>query len=259
MNENKYFDLTGKVAMVTGASSGLGASAAVAYAEAGAKVAVLARRLEKLEETKKKIEAVGGTAIAIRCDVSREEDVKKAVETIVREFGTIDIVLNAAGIVVLGGVDALDVEGWDKACATNLRGPFLTAKYVIPYMKEKNYGKIVNIASVNALYADKEDWIARHSYNATKGGVLGMTKGMAGTYAKYGITVNAIGPGLFPTEMTEALLAAPGYQDVFNAGNPTGRPGKPDELNGAVLFLSSDASSYVQGQFIIVDGGDTIV
>ena len=132
-------------------------SAAVAYAEAGAKVAVLARRLEKLEETKKKIEAVGGTAIAIRCDVSREEDVKKAVETIVREFGTIDIVLNAAGIVVLGGVDALDVEGWDKACATNLRGPFLTAKYVIPYMKEKNYGKIVNIASVNALYADKED------------------------------------------------------------------------------------------------------
>lgn len=164
---NKYFDLTGKVAMVTGASSGLGASAAVAYAEAGAKVAVLARRLEKLEETKKKIEAVGGTAIAIRCDVSREEDVKKAVETIVREFGTIDIVLNAAGIVVLGGVDALDVEGWDKACATNLRGPFLTAKYVIPYMKEKNYGKIVNIASVNALYADKEDWIARHSYNAT--------------------------------------------------------------------------------------------
>ena len=246
---NKYFDLTGKVAMVTGASSGLGASAAVAYAEAGAKVAVLARRLEKLEETKKKIEAVGGTAIAIRCDVSREEDVKKAVETIVREFGTIDIVLNAAGIVVLGGVDALDVEGWDKACATNLRGPFLTAKYVIPYMKEKNYGKI----------ADKEDWIARHSYNATKGGVLGMTKGMAGTYAKYGITVNAIGPGLFPTEMTEALLAAPGYQDVFNAGNPTGRPGKPDELNGAVLFLSSDASSYVQGQFIIVDGGDTIV
>ena len=165
---NKYFDLTGKVAMVTGASSGLGASAAVAYAEAGAKVAVLARRLEKLEETKKKIEAVGGTAIAIRCDVSREEDVKKAVETIVREFGTIDIVLNAAGIVVLGGVDALDVEGWDKACATNLRGPFLTAKYVIPYMKEKNYGKIVNIASVNALYADKEVWIERHSYNATK-------------------------------------------------------------------------------------------
>ena len=152
---NKYFDLTGKVAMVTGASSGLGASAAVAYAEAGAKVAVLARRLEKLEETKKKIEAVGGTAIAIRCDVSREEDVKKAVETIVREFGTIDIVLNAAGIVILGGVDALDVEGWDKACATNLQ-TILTTKYVIPYMKEKNYGKIVNIASVNALYADKK-------------------------------------------------------------------------------------------------------
>lgn len=180
-------------------------------------------------------------------------------ETVLREFGAIDIVLNAAGIVVLGGVDALDVEGWDKACATNMRGMFLTAKYVIPHMKEKRYGKSVNIASVNASYADKADWIARHSYNATKGGVLGLTKGMAGTYAKYGITVNAIGPGLFPTEMTEDLLNAPGYIDGFNDSNPTGRPGKSDELNGAVLFLSSDASSYVQGQFIIVDGGDTIV
>lgn len=256
---NKYFDLTGKVAVVTGASSGLGSSAAVAYAEAGAKVAVLARRLEKLEDTKKKIEEIGGTAIAIRCDVSKEEDVKDAMEKIYEEFGTIDIVLNAAGIVVLGGVDTLDADGWDKACATNLKGMFLTAKYVIPHMKEKKYGKIVNVASVNALYADKPDWIARHSYNATKGGVVGLTKGMAGTYAKYGITVNAIGPGLFPTEMTDDLLAAPGYLEGFNENNPTGRPGKPDELNGAILFLSSDASSYVQGQFIIVDGGDTLV
>lgn len=256
---NKYFDLTGKVAVVTGASSGLGASAAVAYAEAGAKVAVLARRLEKLEITKKKIEEAGGTAIAIRCDVSREEDVKSAFDTIISEFGTVDILLNAAGIAVLGGVDAMDTEGWKRACDTNLTGPMLTAKYALPYMKEKKYGKIVNIASVNALYSDKDDVIARHSYNATKGGVLGLTKGMAGTYAKYGITVNAIGPGLFPTEMTEDLLAMPGYIDAFGAKNPTGRTGKEDELNGAVLFLSSDASSYVQGQFIIVDGGDTLV
>ncbi len=256
---NKYFDLTGKVAVVTGASSGLGASAAVAYAEAGAKVAILARRLKKLEITKKKIEEAGGTAIAIRCDVSREEDVKNAFDTIISEFGTVDILLNAAGIAVLGGVDAMDTEGWKRACDTNLTGPMLTAKYALPYMKEKKYGKIVNIASVNALYSDKDDVIARHSYNATKGGVLGLTKGMAGTYAKYGITVNAIGPGLFPTEMTDDLLAMPGFEDAFGEKNPTGRPGKEDELNGTVLFLSSDASSYVQGQFIIVDGGVTLV
>lgn len=256
---NKYFDLTGKVAVVTGASSGLGASAAVAYAEAGAKVAVLARRLEKLEITKKKVEEVGGTAIAIQCDVSKEEDVKNAFDQIISTFGTVDIVLNAAGIVVLGGADALDLDGWNRACNTNLTGPFLTAKYALPHMKAKKYGKIVNVASVNASYADKDDVIARHSYNATKGGVVGLTKGMAGTYAKYGITVNAIGPGLFPTEMTESLLAMPGYTDAFGAKNPTGRPGREDELNGAVLFLSSDASSYVQGQFILVDGGDTLV
>ena len=256
---NKYFDLTGKVAVVTGASSGLGASAAVAYAESGAKVALLARRQEKLEITKKKIEEIGGTAIAVKCDVSKEEDVKNAFDQIISTFGTVDILLNAAGVVVLGGVEAVDLEGWNRALNTNLTGQMLTAKYAIPYMKEKKYGKIVNIASVNALYADKDDAIARHSYNATKGGVLGLTKGMAGTYAKYGITVNAIGPGLFPTEMTEDLLAMPGYMDVFGAKNPTGRPGKPDELNGAVLFLSSNASSYVQGQLILVDGGDTLV
>lgn len=255
----QYFDLTGKIAVVTGASSGLGASAALAYAEYGAKVALLARRVEKLNNLKEKIETVGGRALAIKCDISKEEDVKTAMEKILTTYGKIDILLNAAGVAIMGDVESLSTEDWDKVINTNLKGVFLTTKYVIPEMKKNKYGKIVNISSVNAVYADKSDKIARHSYNASKGGVASLTRGMAATYAKYGITVNAVAPGLFATEMTEEMLNLPGFTERYNHRNPSRRRGNPDELNGTILYLSSDASSYVQGQFIIVDGGDAIV
>lgn len=257
---NNMFDLTGKVAVVTGASSGLGADAALAYAEAGASVALLARRAEKLNETKAKIEALGGKAIAVQCDVTDEENVKNAIDTVLKEFGHIDILLNDAGVAVRGGVDSMTVEDWDKSFNTNVKGIFLVSKYVVPGMKDRNYGKIVNIASVNAVIADKSDVFIRHSYNASKSAVLGLTKGMAASYAKYGITVNAIGPALFESEMTaNTLFKSEKFLAGYNMVNPTGRPGNKGELNGTVLYFSSDASSYVQGQFIIVDGGSSIV
>lgn len=254
------FDLTGKVAVVTGASSGLGADAALAYAEAGADVAVLARRAEKLQHVKEEIEKTGRRAIAVACDVTDEESVKAAVQTVLDEFGHIDILLNNAGVAVRGGVDSMTVEDWDKSFNTNVKGIFLVSKYVIPQMKEREYGKIVNIASVNAVIADKNDMFIRHSYNASKSAVLGLTKGMACSYARYGITVNAIGPALFETEMTEGtLFKSEQFLQGYSAMNPASRPGRKGELNGTVLYLSSDASSYVQGQFIIVDGGGAIV
>jgi len=254
------FDLTGKVAVVTGASSGLGADAARAYAEAGADVAVLARRAEKLEGVKADIEKLGRRAIAVPCDVTNEQSVKEAIETVLKEFGHIDILLNNAGVAVRGGVDTLSVEDWDKSFNTNVRGAFLASKYVVPGMKEQKYGKIINIASVNAVIADKNDVFIRHSYNASKAAVLGLTKGMACSYARYNITVNAIGPALFETEMTaNSLFKSEQFLAGYNMLNPAGRPGKKGELNGTVLYLSSDASSYVQGQFIIVDGGGSLV
>lgn len=255
------FDLTGKVAVVTGASSGLGADAALAYAEAGADVAILARRIEKLNEVKAGIiEKTGRRVIAAHCDVTKEEDVKQAIKTVLDTFGHIDILLNDAGVALHGGVDSMSEEEWDKAFDTNVKGAFLTSKYVIPQMKQRGYGKIVNIASVNAVIADKNDIFIRHSYNASKAAVLGLTKGMACSYAKYGITVNAIGPALFKTEMTsDTLFKSEKFLNAYNAMNPAGRPGKKGELNGTVLYLSSDASSYVQGQFIVVDGGGAIV
>lgn len=254
------FDLTGKVAVVTGASSGLGADAALAYAEAGADVAILARRVEKLNQVKADIEKTGRKALAVGCDVTDEESVKQAMQAVLDTFGHIDILLNNAGVAVRGGVDTMTVEDWDKSFNTNVKGIFLASKYVIPQMKERGYGKIVNIASVNAIMADKSDMFIRHSYNASKSAVLGLTKGMAASYARYGITVNAIGPALFESEMTAGtLFKSEQFLQSYNAGNPTSRPGKKGELNGTVLYLSSDASSYVQGQFIVVDGGGSIV
>ncbi|GMQ64209.1 SDR family NAD(P)-dependent oxidoreductase [Vallitalea maricola] len=254
------FDLTGKVAVVTGASSGLGADAALAYAKAGADVALLARRIEKLNEVKAEIENTGRKVIAVVCDVTNEESVKIAIETVLNTFGHIDILLNNAGIAVRGGVDSMTIEEWDKSFDTNVKGIFLTSKYVVPQMKERGYGKIVNVASVNAVIADKNDLFIRHSYNASKSAVLGLTKGMACSYAKYGITVNAIGPALFESEMTAGtLFKSEQFLNAYNTMNPAGRPGNKGELNGTVLYLSSDASSYVQGQFIIVDGGGALV
>lgn len=257
---DNYFDLTGKVAVITGASSGLGADAALAYAKAGADVAILARRVEKLNEVKREIEKVGKKVIAVGCDVRDEDSVKTAIGTVIEAFGHIDILLNNAGVAVRGGVDSMTVEEWDKSFDTNVKGIFLVSKYVIPQMKERGYGKVVNIASVNAVVADKFDVFIRHSYNSSKAAVVGLTRGMAASYARYGITVNAIGPALFESEMTSStLFKSEEFLAKYNAMNPAGRPGERGELNGTVLYLSSDASSYVQGQFIIVDGGGALV
>lgn len=254
------FNLKGKVAVVTGASSGLGKSAALAYAEYGADVAVLGIDINKLDDVKEEIEKKGSKAIAIKCDVTNEEEVKSAVNQIIKEFTHIDILLNNAGVAVPGGVETLKEEDWDKSFNVNVKGMYLMSKYIIPGMKERKYGKIVNIASVNAIIADKNDVFIRHSYNASKAAVLGLTTGMACSYAKYGITVNAIGPALFKTGMTEnTLFKSEEFLNGYNMLNPSSRPGKEGELNGTVLYLSSDASSYTQGQFIVVDGGGTLV
>ena len=254
------FDLTGKVAGVTGASSGLGADAALAYAEAGADVALLARRVEKLEAVKAQIESTGRRAIAVACDVTNEESVKEAIQTVLNTFGKIDILLNNAGVAVRGGVHEMTEEDWNRSFDTNVKGIFLASKYVVPQMMERGYGKIVNVASVNAVVADKSDLFIRHSYNASKAAVLGLTKGMAASYAQHGITVNAIGPALFETEMTaDKLFKSEEFMGYYSYTNPAGRPGQKGELNGTVIYLSSDASSYVQGQFVVVDGGGSIV
>jgi len=257
---NTLFDLTGKVAVITGASAGLGADAAQAFAEVGANVALLARRVEKLEEVKNRIAETGRDVIAVQCDVTNEDSVATAMKEVLDHFGTIDILLNNAGVAVQGGVDTLSVEDWDKSFNANCKGIFLACKYVVPTMKDKGYGKIINIASVNAVVANKGEEFTRHSYNASKSAVLGLTTGMAATYAKYGLTVNAVGPALFESEMTAGtLFKSEDFLKAYSYLTPANRPGKKGELNGTLIYLASDASSYVQGQFILVDGGFSLV
>lgn len=254
------FNLDGKVAIVTGASSGLGFSAAEAFAENGASVALLARRKDKLEKAVEEIKAAGGNAMAVECDVTDEEEVQKAVDQVVKEFGTVDILLNNAGTAQQGSVETLTVEEWDKSMNVNVKSMFLMSKYVVPHMRKQKYGKIINISSVNAFVADKEDMFVRHVYNASKSAVRGLTLGMAASYAQDNITVNSVGPGLFETEMTEkTLFASKDFLDMYNKLTPASRPGKKGELNGTLLYLASDASSYVTGQYIIVDGGFSLV
>ena len=254
------FDLNGKIAVVTGASSGLGKDAALAYAKEGANVCVLARRVEKIESLAKEIEELGVQSIALKCDVTNEEEVKNAVEKIVDKFGKIDILLNNAGVAVGGGVETLSEEDWNKSMDTNVKGIYLMCKYIIPIMKNQSYGKVVNISSINALLADKADIFIRHSYNASKAAVLGLSKGMAASYARFGITVNSVCPGLFESEMTEdTLFKSKEFLNSYNLLCPASRPAKKGELNGTILYFSSDASSYVTGQHIVVDGGFSIV
>ena len=258
---SSMFDLTGKVAVIAGASAGLGADASLAYAEAGADVALLARRIEKLEALKNEIvEKTGRKVITVQCDLTNEENVKAAVQTVFNAFGHIDILLNNAGVALHGGVDDMDTETWDKTFDTNIKSMYFTCTYVIPHMKEQKYGKVVNVSSVNAVVADKNDLFIRHAYNASKAAVIGLTTGMACSYAQYGITVNCVGPALFETEMTkDKLFKSEEFLSYYSYMNPAGRPGAKGELNGTIIYLSSDASSSVQGQFIVVDGGASIV
>jgi gluconate 5-dehydrogenase len=254
------FDLTNRRAVVTGASGVLGAAAAIAYAECGADVALLDYRTEKLGEIVEKIEALGRRALPVECDVADEQNVAAAIETVTEAFDGIDILLNNAGIVVRGGVEELALEDWNRVVATNMGGVFLMSKYVIPHMRKQHYGKVVNTASINAIIADKDPMLWRHAYNATKAGVRGLTIAMAASYGRDNITVNSVGPGLFASEMTEgSLFSFDAFMKMFASITPLERPGEPGELNGTIIYLSSEASSYVSGQHIIVDGAFSII
>ena len=254
------FNLEDKIAVITGASSGLGADAAKAYAQAGAKIALLARRKERLDTLAEELKAMGTDTIAVQCDVSNEESVKAAVTEIMDHFGRIDILLNNAGVGTPGSIEELSCEVWDKTMDVNVKGIYLMSKYIVPHMKKARYGKIVNISSVNAIIGDKNPLLARHAYNASKAAVLGLTTGMAASYMPYKITVNAVGPALFESEMTsKTLFSSEDFMKLYNYVCPASRPAKKGELNGTLIYLSSDASSYVTGQFIVVDGGVSIV
>lgn len=257
MNNSKMFDLTGKVALITGASSGLGVQFTKALAKSGAKVAIMARRIEKLAAVKSEIEALGVECFAVKCDVCNVQEIKAAVAAVKAHYGKIDILVNNAGLGLTEPAEIQSDETWIKMVNTNLNGVYFMAREVGKLMIENGYGKIINIGSIHSNVA--MPGVPISAYNATKGGVLLLTKSLGSEWSKKGITVNAIGPGYFPSEMTAGAIENPQFKGAIEALTPMGRLGRDGELDGALLYLASDASSYTTGQIIYVDGGFTIV
>lgn len=256
MNTN-LFNLTGKVALVTGASSGLGVQFALALARQGADVAIAARRVEKLREVKSKIEAEGAKCLAVKLDVTDVAQINAAVAEVVEHFGKIDILVNNAGVGLTGPAESQSDEIWNTVINTNLNGVYYVARAVGAHMISRGYGRIINIGSIHSTVA--MPGLPVSAYATAKGGVEMMTKALANEWAKTGVTVNAIGPAYFPSEMTDAVLGNPEFLSLIERLCPMGRPGRDGELDGALIYFASDSSSYTTGQLLTVDGGWTTV
>ncbi len=251
------FRLDGRVAVVTGASSGMGVTFAEALAAAGARVVVAARRAERLRELVLEIERRGGEARAIPCDVSREDEVDRLVAETRDAFGTVDVLVNNAGFTTVVAAEEQSVEDWRAHLDVNLTGVFLCAQRFGRHMLEEGRGTIVNVASVLGFVASGQ--IRQAAYAASKGGVVNLTRELAAQWARRGVRVNALAPGWFPTEMTADMFGDERSLGWMRSRTPLGRGGLLDELVGPLLFLASDASSFVTGHVLTVDGGWTIV
>lgn len=251
------FRLEGRTAIVTGGGRGLGEHMARALAEAGASVVLCSRKLEALEEVRGGIERAGGRALALECDVSDPDAVQRVVDAAVETFGGVDILVNNSGATWGAPAEEMPLEKFDQVMAVNVRGVFLMSQAVGRVMiGQGRGGRIVNIASIAAFRGGRPGTMQTAGYTASKGAVVSLTRDLAGSWANHGITVNAIAPGWFPTRMSRGVLEAAG--DQILASIPLGRYGRPEDIQGAILFLASDAAAFVTGQTLVVDGGQMV-
>ena len=250
MGDN-LFDLSGKVAIVTGASRGLGQYFGRALARAGADLVITARKLDSLDPFRKDIEGIGRRAVPLELDVRNYESIQKMAEAAEAAYGKIDILINNAGCNVRKPALEVGWDDWNLVLDTNLRGTFFVAQAVAKRMVPRRYGRIVNIGSVTAVFG----YAGLAPYCASRGGVKQLTMSLADDWGPHGITVNCLAPGWFKTKQTEVLYQNQQWVDYLTDRIPLKRPGRPDDLDGAVVFLASDASQYITGQTLLVDGG----
>ncbi len=255
MNIKELFDLTGKVAIVTGGSIGLGSQMCYALAESGANVVVAARKVERCEQLANELVKLGVKAIPARCDVANLEECDNLVDLTIKEFGKVDILVNNAG--ATWGADSMDfpMDRWQRVMDVNVNGTFRLCARAGKSMKEHGGGKIVNIASIAGLggtFPEEQDTVV---YNVSKAAVINLTRDLAVKWGRYKIYVNAILPGPFPTHMTEKHWASLGGEAAFYDRTPLRQVGGPNDMKGAVVFLSSAASNHITGVSIPIDGG----
>jgi len=253
MNGMDLFDLSGEKAIVTGAARGLGEQIAIALAEAGADVALIDKDLQNAEKIAQDIEKIGKDAMALKVDVTEQGEVENMVRKVKEQFSKIDIIVNNAGIATVSPAEELSKEDWDRVIDVNLTGVFLCAQAAGREMIKQRKGNIINIASAASLIVP---WPQMHiHYNATKGGVLMITKTLAVEWAKYNIRANAIAPFTMKTPMVVSSQLYAKYLDEWEARCPMRRIGEPEEIKGVAIFLASKASSFITGSMILVDGG----
>lgn len=251
------FNLKGRVAVISGASSGLGRQMAGAFAKQGADLVILARRLERLEQVKKELEPYGVKVLPLQCDVTKTQEIEDAARVAEKTFGKVDILVNCAGSSKDAGVLAMDDEQWNFTINTDLTSVFKMTRAFASIMMKHGYGRIINIASMYGLVGNTE--IPTIAYHASKGGVVNFTRATAAELAPYGITCNCICPGYFYTELTTAVLDTDKFQNFAKTHVPMKRYGKEGELNAGAIFLASDEASYVTGTILSIDGGYTCV
>lgn len=254
---SKMFDLTNKTAIITGGGRGLGKQIAMALGEAGANIAIASRNLPLCKEVCEHLQSMGIKAVAFECDITKESDIDHVVQETVAQFGTIDILVNNSGTSWSGPLFDLPKDKWEKVLNVNVTGTFLFSQAVAKIMKQQNSGKIINIASVSGLGGTFPELLDTIAYNTSKGAVITLTKDLGVKLARYGIQVNAIAPGFFPTRITKNILEKSNY-DILGK-TPAGRFGNDDDLKGAAVFLASKASDYMVGHVLIIDGGISAV
>jgi NAD(P)-dependent dehydrogenase (short-subunit alcohol dehydrogenase family) len=255
MHVMDLFSLKNKTAVITGGSIGLGAQMATALAEAGANVVIAARKIDRCIEICTRLEKTGIRALPVSCDVSKAEDCRNLIDNTVKEFKTLDILVNNAGLSWIADSLNFPMDKWQKVISLNVNGTFQLSAMAANIMKDHGGGKIINISSMGALRGDFPEIVDSVAYSSSKGAVLTMTKDLAVKWARFGINVNAICPGWFPTSLNGKFLEKNAEKLIPRI--PLGRFGGKEDLKGLIVFLSSAASDYITGQIIVADGGQT--